>query len=157
MREQFSRMKPEHIATLLYIADTGFLEIDGFGFIRKNAYRNEYYVYKRSGDYILKDYYGRSYLFPNCRVTVSTYMPFRPFVMEKYKHPFLLKYKSGQEICIKNFNPPDEPTDKCIINTLEEGLTALQYGYDPRKRNGYHSLDKLWIHIPTIDFEDYII
>jgi hypothetical protein len=157
VRQQFSRIKPEHIATLLYIADTGSVEIDGFGFIRKNAVRKEYHIYKHSGDYILKDYYGRGYLFPDCRVAVSTYTPFKPFVMEKYKHPFLLAHKSGQEICLKQFNPPDQMTAKHIINALEEGLTALRYGYDPRRRNGYHSLDKLWVHIPTIDFEDYRI
>ena len=157
VRQQFRRIKPEHIATLLYITDTGSMEIDGFGFIRKNADRKEYHIYKRSGDYILKDYYARSYLFPDCRVAVSTYTPVRPFVMEKYKHPFLLGYKSGQEICIKHFNPPEELIAKRIINALEEGLTALRFGYDPRRRNGYHSLDQLWVHIPTIDFEDYRI
>jgi len=155
VREQFSRAKPEHIAMLLYIADAGAMEIDGFGFSMNNAYMGEYLVYKRTGDYILKDYYARSYLFPDCRVAVSTYMPFRPFVMEKYKHPFLLGLKSGQEICMKNFVPSRELSAKNIIRTLEEGLTALRYGYNARRRNGYHSLDKTWVHIPTIDFEDY--
>ena len=32
LREQLNQTKPEHIAILLYIADTGSLEIDGFGF-----------------------------------------------------------------------------------------------------------------------------
>jgi len=157
VREQVNQAKPEHIAILLYIADTGSLEIDGFGFTRHNSYKGEYLVYKRTGDYVLKDYYARSYSFPECRVAVSTYSPSMPFVMEKYKHPFLLGHKSGQEICIKNFVPSDEHSVKNIIRTLEEGLTALHYGYDGRKRNGYHSLDKTWVHIPTIDFEDYRI
>jgi len=155
VREQFSRAKLEHIATLLYIADTGAMEIDGFGFTRKNGYKGEYFVYKRVGEFVLKDYYARSYLFPDCRVAVSTYTPFRPFVMEKYKHPFLLSHKSGQEICMKHFAPPDEFTAENAIRILEEGLTALRYGYDARRRNGYHSLDRTWVHIPTIDFEDY--
>jgi hypothetical protein len=77
--------------------------------------------------------------------------------MEKYKHPFLFGHKSGQEICIKNFVPSDELSVKNIVRTLEEGLTALYYGYDARRRNGYHSLDKTWVDIPTIDFEDYRI
>lgn len=157
VREQFSQAKPEHIATLLYIADTGSLEIDGFGFTRHNSYKGEYVVYKRTKEYVLRDYYGRSYLFPECRVSVSTISPFRPFVMEKYKHPFLLYHKSGQEICMKNFFPSNEFSAKSVIRTIEEGLTALRYGYDGRKRNGYHSLDKNWVHIPTIDFEDYRI
>lgn len=155
VRERFSRSKPEHIALLLYIADAGAMEIDGFGFSMNNAYRQEYLVYKHTGDYVLKDYCARSYLFPDCRVAISTYTPFRPFVIEKYKHPFLLGHKEGQEICVKNFVPSNELTAQNVIRTLEEGLTAMRYGYDGRKRNGYHSLDKTWVHIPTIDFEDY--
>jgi hypothetical protein len=157
VRERFSQAKPEHIAILLYIADTGSLEIDGFGFIRNNSYKGEYSVYKRTKEYVLTDYYARSYLFPECRVAVSTYSPFRPFVMEKYKHPFLFGHKSGQEICMKDFVPSNELSAKNVIRTLEEGLTALHYGYDSRRRNGYHSLDKTWVYIPTIDFEDYRI
>lgn len=157
VRKQFRRANPEHIAILLYIADTGTMEIDDFGFTRNNSYKGEYLVYKRTKEYVLKDYYARSYLFPECKVAVSTYSPFRPFVMEKYKHPFLLDHKSGQEICMKNFVPSNELSAKNIIRTLEEGLTALYFGYDGRRRNGYHSLDKTWIYIPTIDFEDYRI
>jgi hypothetical protein len=157
IRKRFIQAKLEHIAVLLYIADAGSLEIDGFGFSRHNSYTGEYLIYKRIGDYVLKDYYACSYLFPECRVAVSTYSPFRPFVMEKYKHPFLLDHKSGQEICMKEFVPSNEITARNIIRTIEEGLTALLYGYDSRRRNGYHSLDKLWTHIPTIDFEDYKI
>jgi len=157
IRLQFRQAKPEHAATLLYIADTGSMEIDGFGFTRKNAYEGEYFVYKRIREYVLKDYSACSYLFPECRVAVSTYTPFRPFVMEKYKHPFLLRHKSGQEICMKHFAPPDEFTAENAIRILEEGLTALRYGYDARRRNGYHTLERTWVYIPTIDFEDYRI
>jgi hypothetical protein len=157
VREQFSQAKPKHIAILLYLADTGFLEIDGFGFTRNNSHTGEYFVFKRTGEYVLKDYYARCYLFPDCRVAVSTYSPFRPFVIEKYKHPFLLNHKTRQEICMKNFVPSNELEAKNVIRTLEEGLTAMLYGYNGRKRNGYHSLDKMWVHIPTIDFEDYRI
>jgi hypothetical protein len=157
VREQFKQTKPEHIAILLYIAATGAMEIDGFGFTRNNTYKGEYFVYKRTKEYALTDYCARSYLFPECRVAVSTYSPFRPFVMEKYKHPFLLGHKSGQEICMKDFVPSNEFSAKNVIRTLEEGLTALRYGYDSRRRNGYHSLDKTWVHIPTIDFEEYKI
>lgn len=157
VREQFSQAKPKHIAILLYLADTGSLEIDGFGFTRNNSHTGEYFVFKRTGEYVLKDYCARSYLFPDCRVAVSTYSPFRPFVMEKYKHPFLLSHKTKQEICMKNFVPPNELEAKNVIKTLEEGLTALRYGYDCRRRNGYHSLERTWVHIPTIDFEDYRI
>jgi len=157
VRKQFSQAKPEHIAILLYIGATGAMEIDGFGFTRHKSYKGEYVVYKRTKEYALTDYYARSYLFPECRVAILTYSPFKPFVMEKYKHPFLLDHKSGQEICMKDFVPSNELSAKNIIRTLEEGLTALHYGYDGRRRNGYHTLDKTWVHIPTIDFEDYRI
>jgi len=157
IREQFRKAKPEHIAVLLYLADAGAMEIDGFGFTRNNAVKGEYLIYKRTGDYILKDYYARSYLFPDCRIAVSTYTPYRPFVIEKYKHPFLLGHKAGQEICMKNFVPSNEFTAENVIRTLEEGLTAMRYGYNGRQRNGYHSLDEMWVHIPTTTFEDYRI
>ena len=31
----------------------------------------------------------------------------------------------------------------------------MRYGYDGRRRNGYHSLDRTWVHIPTIEFAEY--
>jgi hypothetical protein len=58
---------------------------------------------------------------------------------------------------MKDFVPSNEFTEENVIRTLEEGLTAMRFGYNGRKRNGYHSLDKKWVHIPTIDFEDYRI
>ncbi|MBW2491637.1 MAG: hypothetical protein JRE65_10870 [Deltaproteobacteria bacterium] len=58
---------------------------------------------------------------------------------------------------MKDFVPSNEFTAENVIRTLEEGLTAMRFGYNGRKRNGYHSLDKTWVHIPTIDFEDYRI
>ena len=77
--------------------------------------------------------------------------------MEKYKHPFLLGHKPGQEICMKDFVPPSELSAKNVIRTLEEGLTALRYGYDARRRNGYHSLDRTLVYVRTIEFKDYRI
>jgi hypothetical protein len=156
VRRQLTQKKPDYIATLLYIADRGSIEIDGFGFIRMKS-RKDYLLYKRTGEYVLKDYYGRSYLFPDCRVGVLTYPPFEPFVLEKYKHPFLRGYQAGQEICIKGFEAPREFTAEAIIRSLEEGITALVYSYDARRRNGYHTLDKTFVHIPTIVFEEYRI
>jgi len=155
VRRQLTHTKPEHIAIYFYIADKGAIEIDNFGFYKMKSYK-EYWIYKRTGQYVLKDYYGRSYLFPDCRVAVSTYYtPLKPFVIEKYKHPFLRGQQAGQEICLTGFEAPDELTADAVIQTLEEGITALLYGYDARRRNGYHSLDKTFVHIPTITFEDY--
>ncbi|MGI0015460.1 MAG: hypothetical protein ACREBU_18745, partial [Nitrososphaera sp.] len=84
-REQFVEAERKDIATLLYIAEKGSLEIDGFGFSRMGL-TDEYLIYKHTGEYALKDFYGRIYLFPDCRVAVSTIVPLRPLVIDTYKH-----------------------------------------------------------------------
>ena len=156
LRQQFSQIKPKHMGILLYIVATGSLEIDGFGF-SKTGSNGEYIVYKYTGEYILKDYYARSYLFPDCRVAVPISGPFRPVVLETYKHPFLLGHDSGQTICLGNFTPPNQFTADNIIKVLEEGINALLYGYDSRRRNGCHSLDRTRMYVRTIEFDDYRI
>jgi hypothetical protein len=156
LRQQFSQIKPKHMGILLYVAATGSLEIDGFGF-SKTGSNGEYVVYKYTGEYVLKDYYARSYLFPDCRVAVPIGGPFRPVVLETYKHPFLLGHDAGQAICLRNFIPPDQFTADNIIKVLEEGINALLYGYDSRRRNGCHSLDRTRLHVRTIEFDDYRI
>jgi len=156
VREQFRHTSEKHIGILLYIADAGSLEIDNFGFNRIRS-PDEYLVYKHTSEYILKDYYARSYLFSDCRVAVPTSGPFRPVVMEMYKHPFLLWHRSGQEICMRDFYPPTGFTPENIINAIEEGINALLYGYDSRKRNGYHSLDKTTQFVETVEFGEYVV
>jgi hypothetical protein len=153
-RERFGESKRNHVAALLYLEEKGSFELDGFGFSRLGT-RDEYLIYKRTGEYILKDYYARSYLFPDCRVAVSSYGPFRPLVIESYKHPFLLGHSPKQEICIKGYSWPDQFTAENIVRLLEEGVNALLYGYDARRRNGYHSLDPTLYYVKTIEFEDY--
>jgi hypothetical protein len=140
----------------MYIADKGSLEIDGFGFSRMDS-SDEYLVYKRTGEYILKDYHSRSYLFPDCRVAVPTFGTLRPIVMETYKHPFLLGHEAGQEICLRQFTPPNKFTAGNIIGGVEKGINALIYGYDSRRRNGIHGLDRKLLHVKTIEFDDYRI
>ena len=156
MRHQFSQTSEKHIGILLYIADTGSLEIDDFGFQRLN-FPDEYLVYKHTGEYELKDYYARKYRFPNCRVAVATWGHFIPQVMETYKHPFLLWHRSGQEICMGDFYPPSEFSPENIISTLEAGINALLYGYDSRRRNGYHSLDETTRLVETVEFGEYVV
>ncbi len=153
-REQLVEAVKDDLGVLLFIAEKGSLEINGFGFIRVGK-GDDYLIYKRSGEYILKDYYGRSYLFPDCRVAVPTFNPFRPVVIEKYKHPFIYAHDSGQEICLTGFNPPQEFSAKNIILVLEEGFNALLYGYDARRRRGYHSLDDPRQYVKTVEFDDY--
>jgi hypothetical protein len=155
-RRQLVEAAEENLDILLYIEEKGSLEIDGFGFIRVGR-GDDYLIYKRSGEYTLKDYYGRSYLFPDCRVAVPTFNPFRPVVMEKYKHPFLYAHDSGQEICLTRFNPPQEFSAKNIIEVLEEGFNALVHGYNARRRRGYHSLDDPRQYVKTVEFDDYRI
>ncbi len=155
-REQLIATVAEDVDILLYIAERGSLEINGFGFTRIGR-TDDYLIYKRTGEFRLKDYYGRSYLFPDCRVAVPTFSPFRPVVMEKYKHPFLYGHDSGQEICMQGFYPPQEFSAENAIHLLEEGINALLYGYDARRRNGYHSLDRRREHVKTVEFEDYRI
>ena len=153
-RELLGGSKRNRIAALLYIAEKGSFELDGFGFFRMGS-GDDYLIYKHTGKYILKDYYARSYLFPDCRVAVPTFSPFRPIVLETYKHPFLFGHAPRQEICISGYEWPEEFTADNIITVLEEGINALLYGYDARRRNGYHSLDPTLHYIKTIEFEDY--
>lgn len=156
VRKQFARTSEKHVGILLYISEKGSLEIDDFGF-QRIGFPDDYLVYKHTGEYELKDYYARSYRFPNCRVAVSTWGPFIPRVMEIYKHPFLLYHRSGQEICMGDFYPQTEFTPENTISVLEAGINALLYGYDSRRRNGYHSLDKTTYMVETVEFGEYIV
>lgn len=143
----------QQAAVMLYLAGRGSREIDGFGFSRIGK-TGEYLIYKRTGEYALKDFYGRLYMFPDCRVAVSTLGRLRPVVLEKYKHPFLRRHAAGQEICLSNFKPSADFTAADAITALEQGVNALYYGYDYRRRNGYHSLDRLPMEERRVDFED---
>ena len=69
-------------------------------------------------------------------MAVPTFNPFRPIVIEKYKHPFLYAHDSGQEICMTGFNPPQGFSAKNMIQVLEEGFNALVHGYDPDGEGG---------------------
>jgi hypothetical protein len=153
-RELLGGAERNRIAALLYIAEKKSFEFDGFGFFRAGS-GDDYIIYKHTGEYILKDYYARSYLFPDCRVAVPTFRPFRPIVLETYKHPFLFGHAPKQEICITGYEWPDEFTAENIISVLEEGINALLYGYDARRRNGHHSLDPTLHYVKTIEFGDY--
>ena len=155
-REQVGGKRRKSIAILLYLAEKGGLEIDGFGF-SKIGMSDEYLIYKHTGEYALKDFYGRPYLFPDCRIAVSTVVPLKPFVIERYKHPFLEGHDSGQPICLRNVSPSRVFTPANAITALEEGMNALLYGYNSRRRNGYHSLDRITRPVRTVDYDDDII
>lgn len=153
-RAQLEDTKLRHMAALLYIAETGSFDLDGFGFSRIGA-KDEYIIYKWTGEYILKDYYDQSYRFPGCRVAVSTAGPLRPIVLERYKHPFLFGYTQNQEICMRGYDWPSEFNAENVIRVLEDGINSLLYGYDARRRNGYHSLDPTLYYVKGIEFVEY--
>jgi hypothetical protein len=144
------------LAVLLYLAHKGSLELDGFGFTRlKKA--SGYRIYKRTGPYVLQDFYGRLYFFQDCRVAVSTLGRLRPVVVDHYKHPFLRRHGPGQAICMGPENQNLFFSAKNAIRVLEEGINTLLYSYDTRRRRGYHRLDVLPGMMRLVDFEDYRI
>jgi hypothetical protein len=139
---------------LLTVAAQGAVELDCFGCFPDPKHSGDYWIYVRTGDYLLQDYFGRLYLFPDCRVAVSTAGPFKPIVLETYKHPLLRRIKDKQQICLTDYQPEVEFSAAAASRALEEGLNALFYGYNSRKRNGYNSLDGYGRDKSEVDFED---
>lgn len=155
-RQYWAAAQENRLAVLLYLVDRGSLELDGFGFTRlRNG--QHYRIYKHTGPYALKDFFGRLYLFPDCRVAVTTSGRLRPVVVDHYKHPFLRKHGSGQAICLGTETQDLTFSAANVIQVLEEGINALLYSYDSRRRRGYHSLDVLPGMMRLVDFEDYRI
>ncbi len=153
-RDQFANLQRKYIAVLLFAKETGVFELNGSGFFRDGK-TSEYYVYVHTGQYALKDYYGRLYLFPDCRVAVPTHGPLVPYVVEQYKHPFLKGYERFQKICVtENFIPDWKFSASGAILAIEEGINALFHGYNSRRGNGYHRLDSMKIEKISIVFDD---
>jgi hypothetical protein len=152
--ENLLNLPEAELTVLLAVAARGAVELDGFGFCPDEKHPGEYLIYLRTGEYVLQDYFGRWYFFPNCRVAVSTSGPFQPMVLENYKHPLLRQFEERQQICLTDFQPAQEFSATAVSMALEEGVNALFYGYNSRKRNGYNSLDKFGRHLSVVDFED---
>jgi hypothetical protein len=152
-RDRLTGSSGRRSALLLYIAEEGSLDIGGFGFSRMGG-ADDYLVYKHTGEFALKDFYGRLYLFPDCRVAVTTVPPLKPFVIETYKHPFLEGYEPGQIICMHGFEPPRVFSAASAIHALEEGIGALLYGYSSRRHKGYHALDRTASPVRVEESED---
>ncbi len=83
--------------------------------------------------------------------------PGSPLVLETYKHPLLRRFEPRQQICLNDYQPDPEFSAGAISRALEEGVNALFYGYNSRKRNGYNSLDRFGRHQSVVDFEDWRI
>ncbi len=154
-RQALADLPKEQLAILLTIAARGALEVDDVGFCGDAKRPGVYWVYKKTGEYVLQDYYGRPYLFPDCRVAVCSAGPFQPVVLDTYKHPLLRRCAPRQPICLTDYQAPQEFSARAIIQALQEGLNALYYGYNSRKRNGYNSLDGFGRHHSEVDFEDW--
>jgi len=138
------------------LAHKGSLELDGFGFTRLKRTPG-YRIYKRTGPYVLQDYYRRLYFFQDCRVAITTVGRLRPVVVDHYKHPFLRRHGPGQQICMGPENQNLLFSAQNAIRVLEEGINTLLYSYDTRRRRGYHRLDVLPGMMRLVDFEDYRI
>ena len=113
------------LAGLLEIAAGGAVEVDGCGCLPDLQHPGEYWVYLRTGAFALQDYFGRLYLFPDCRVAVSTAGPWQPLVLETYKHPLLRRFEPRQQICLNDYHPDLEFSAGAIRRALEEGINAL--------------------------------
>jgi hypothetical protein len=155
--ENLLNLPEVELTVLLAVAARGAVEVDGFGFCPDEQRPGEYWIYLRTGEYVLQDYFGRWYLFPDCRVAVSTAGPFHPMVLETYKHPLLRRFKDRQQICLTDYQPESEFSAAAVSRALGEGLNALFYGYNSRKRNGYNSLDKFGRHQSVVEFVDWRI
>jgi hypothetical protein len=90
-------------------------------------------------------------------VAVATLGRLRPVVVDHYKHPFLRQHGSGQAICVGPETQHLTFSAKNVVQALEEGINALLYSYDSRRRLGYHRLDALPGMMRLVDFEDYRI
>jgi hypothetical protein len=155
-RGRWAAVHEGRLAVLLYLAHKGSLELDGFGFTRLKKAPG-YRIYKRTGPYVLQDYYGRLYFFRDCRVAVTTLGRLRPVVVDHYKHPFLRRHGSGQAICMGPESQNLFFSPQNAIRVLEEGINTLLYSYDTRRRKGYHRLDVLPGMMRLVDFDDYRI
>ena len=155
-RERWADAHERRLAVLLWLAQKGSLELDGFGFTRLKRTPG-YRIYKRTGPYVLQDYYRRLYFFQDCRVAITTVGRLRPVVVDHYKHPFLRRHGPGQQICMGPENQNLLFSAQNAIRVLEEGINTLLYSYDTRRRRGYHRLDILPGMMRLVDFEDYRI
>jgi len=137
-------------AVLLYLSENTLnFEIGDFGV-------KDDWIYLKVGEYALRDFDGKVYRFPPCKVGV-TYDSSSPFVLDKYKHPFLKSHEKEQKICIGNQSIGGETEAEAIIRGLEIGVNTLLYGYFGSLKP-YHTLDgKVHHGSYEIEFNDYLI
>lgn len=143
-----SKFKKEldDIATLLCLKNRKRFEFCNFGFKKEcdAIAETELTVYVKIGSYVLRAEDSRLYLFPQCKVGVSADNLRRvsePFVIDKYKHPFLGYNDTDQDICIRGAIKKGKTLGENIINHLEAGINALLTGYSNKSRPYYFLSD----------------
>ncbi|MEM4641097.1 MAG: hypothetical protein QXW65_01085 [Candidatus Pacearchaeota archaeon] len=149
--------KIAEIATLLWLQEQNQFELDDFGFCKRSygyisndngdPIGNEgHTVYLKIEKYALRDFDGKVYLFPACKVGVHIDYQnlYGPLVLGNYEHPFLKYQKNDQKICIGNAKIEGNTKAERIKNMLEIGKNVLLYGYfnDSKEFKPYHRLNK---------------
>ncbi len=129
-REALAKKNLEGIATLLCLQDQKEFEIEDFGFLSNGG---RHTLYLKTGEYALRDFDGRVYLFPPCKVGVvisEGELYSQPhFLDPEYRHPF------GNDICIHNGYKQGKDKTENIINALEAGIKTVLFGYIDNVRN----------------------
>jgi hypothetical protein len=146
-----------YLASILFLKDAGDFEFENFGFEKQEGC---YLTYVKLKEYALKDFDGRIYLFPPCRVGTCVTLSgevHEPIVVDRYKHPFLESYAQKQKICIVDFELKGDTIGKRIISAIEQGISTLLYGYYSRDFIGYRYLDGTTRRGPEISFSEYRI
>ena len=140
LKEEIFKKSLDYAATMLYLKDAKDFELENFGFIRKS--KNDYVAYIKTEEYALRDFDGKVYLFPPCKVGVHTdnYCDQKPIVLNRYGHPFLPYSGENQYICIGNAKIRGKGLGETMISALEKGINAMLFGYLGNDNPHHHEL-----------------
>jgi hypothetical protein len=123
-------------AVLLMLSRIDKFEAKDFGFIRRRTgtESDEYIFYVRTGQYVLKDFDDRRrslYYFDPCRIgtRVRGDTTSRPFIIDRYTHPFTKYDDPNQSICIGDAPDPRGDLYQRIIKRLDTGMEVVLRGY----------------------------
>ena len=163
-RKEIALKNRNYAAAMLYLKDAENFELDNFGFIKES--QREYTAYIKTGEYALRDFSGRVYLFPSCKVGThiegdyGSLICYHPKIIERYKHPFLPQNCENQNICIRNREYEGKIGAKRITGALEAGKDTLLFGYFNKSDfNGYLYLNGIRRNHPysDVNFDNYLI
>jgi len=165
LKKEMNRKNLDYIATMLYMKDAENFELGNFGFIKNYTGPNyndlAYAIYVKTGEYALRDFDGKIYLFPSCRVgtgiTKEGNIQEDPFVLDEYKHPFLYSWDNNMEICVGDARTRGNSKIEDAIICLEAGVNALLFGYfNEEDFNGYNYLNGTHNAGNSVDFDNYL-